>query len=145
MPLSTPSRLPTDNAITSRGPPLVSMSVTARIAAVAVLELLLRRVREELQVVGLRLDRDQAVADPDFTAAVVEHQRAGLDVADFTAADRAGVLPHQLVAEEFAAVCGQHVAPHLFDADARARPRKSRSASTLVRDVAAPVADRVRV
>ena len=70
-------------------------------------------MREELQVVGLRLDREQAIADAHFTAFAVQQQGRGLDAGDFAAGHGACGLGHELIAHELGVLAGEHpVAPH---------------------------------
>lgn len=66
-----------------------------------------RRMWNELQVVGLCFDRDDAIARPHFAATVLQQQGGGLGIAGGGAAgDRADVDLGQLIAEELAAGAG---------------------------------------
>src|SRR3546814_11806431 len=75
-------------------------------ARAAVFELLLRRMREELQVVGLGVDSEQAVADADFAAGLVQQPGVGLDAPDFPAAPGADVTAHHLLTRPSAPLLG---------------------------------------
>src|SRR5699024_5170282 len=83
-------------------------------AGAAVIGLLRGRVREELQVVGLGVDRHQAVADAHFIALVIQQHGGGLDAAHFAAGHGARTDAHHLVAQHFLALVGHdHVGPEL--------------------------------
>src|SRR5690606_8710729 len=68
-----------------------------------------RGMRDELQVVRVGLDRDDAVARADFTAAVLQPQGRGMDIAGGDVGERADVDLRHLVAEELVAVTGDHI------------------------------------
>src|SRR3546814_6750131 len=74
-------------------------------ARAAVFELLLRRMREELQVVGLGVDSDQAVADADFAAGLVEQHGAGPDAADFARSEEHPSELQSLMRISYAVFC----------------------------------------
>ncbi len=78
VPLSMPSRLPPEMAMTSRGPPAVKVSATASTRSSGFGGLGGRRMRDELQVVRMCFHRDQAIARTHFAAGVLQQQRGGL-------------------------------------------------------------------